>query len=114
MKTTNNKGNEAQGAENLTMKYAEETRVPRETNKVEEGIEQYLQETVKEQIKEVIEEQITGVKKERKPNTIYTLKAYKEHIEKLGKHKVATKEEMKTLKEIHRKMVERWIGLTIE
>lgn len=52
-------------------------------------------------------------KKERTPNTIYTLKAFKAYLTKLEKQKMVTKEEMDQLTKIHEAMVKRWIGLTL-
>lgn len=53
-------------------------------------------------------------KKERKPNTIYTLKSFKEHINKLATYKVCTAEEITQLRKIHKAATSRWIGLELE
>lgn len=53
-------------------------------------------------------------KKERKPNTIYTLKAFKEHINKLATSKILTAEEITVIRKIHKTATERWIGLEME
>lgn len=53
-------------------------------------------------------------KKERTPNTIYQLKAFKQHINKLATYKVCNPEEITQLRKIHKAATERWIGLEIE
>lgn len=50
-------------------------------------------------------------KKKQKTSIIYTLKSYKNNMEKLKESKMITNEEYNQLNEIHVKMLHRWIGL---
>lgn len=52
-------------------------------------------------------------KKERTPNTIYTLKQFKTFIKKAQEQKIATPEEIDELTKIHKTWVNRWIGLEL-
>lgn len=52
--------------------------------------------------------------KKRTPNTIYLLKQFKGVIKKLEEQKVLKTEEITEIKTLHKKAVERWIGLTTE
>lgn len=71
---------------------------------------------IHEGIKEVVMTNWEKEKKraERKPNTIYTLKSFRDHINKLATYKVCTAEEIIELRKIHKAATERWIGLTME
>lgn len=81
--------------------FNEKTKVPHETQHDEPAM---FDGEEKEEVK----------KKERKPNTIYTLKAFKAYINKIEEQKLLTNEEMKQLRHLHRVMTNRWIGLEIE
>lgn len=52
-------------------------------------------------------------RKERTPNTIYTLKQFKTFIKKAQEQKIATPSEIEVLTRIHKAWVERWIGLEL-
>lgn len=52
-------------------------------------------------------------KKERTPNTIYTLKQFKTFIKKAQEQKIATPHEIEELTKIHKTWVNRWIGLEL-
>lgn len=52
-------------------------------------------------------------KKERTPNTIYTLKQMRNMINKIALHKMANVEELTQLRNIHKAMTERWIGIEL-
>lgn len=52
-------------------------------------------------------------KKERTPNTLYTLKQMKNMMNKIAEQKMATVEELTQLRNIHKAMTERWIGLEL-
>lgn len=109
MKKTNAQlTNEAQGVSRETEDGALQQRV--ELTK-EEFITE-LEETI--DLVKKMEETDEVKKKERKPNTIYTLKSFKEHINKLATYKVCTPEEVTQLRKIHKAATERWIGLTME
>lgn len=47
---------------------------------------------------------------ERNPSSTYTIKSLAGNITKLEKLKMCNEEELKTLKKIHRAVMERWIG----
>lgn len=57
-----------------------------------------------------VKEEIMG-KKEKKVSITYTLRAFKNNADKLRLAKMITEEEEKTLKDIHAKMLNRWIGI---
>lgn len=64
-----------------------------------------------EETAQVTEEKAKKENKERKTSVSYTLKAMANNTIKLEKAKILTEEEVTKLKEIHKKAVERWIGL---
>lgn len=49
--------------------------------------------------------------KERKDSFTYTIKSVKTLIEKLERNKWASEDEVTELKKIHKKMIEKYIGL---
>ena len=49
--------------------------------------------------------------KKKKVSTSFTVRQFKGNIEKMEATKMATEEELKTLKEIYKKVFERWMGL---
>lgn len=50
----------------------------------------------------------------RTPNTIYTLKQMRTMINKIAVQKMASVEELTQLRNIHKTMTERWIGLELK
>lgn len=60
---------------------------------------------------EVVKETIVTGKKKQKISVSYTVKAVGQHIKKLHEAKMTTEEENKTLLEIHKKLIERWISM---
>lgn len=60
---------------------------------------------------EVNNAEIMTAKKTKKISTTYTVQRYKKTIETLQEAKLITEEELITLKEIHAKMLQRWIAL---
>ena len=48
--------------------------------------------------------------KKRNASVTVTIKGFKTVIQNLERSKIATEEEMKTLKGLHHKIIERWIG----
>lgn len=113
MKETNKKSEKAQGAinaETLNEQYVREEKEKGFHVEPEEIIEAFGV-NPKGETSEI---EPTEKKKERKPNTIYTLKSFKEHINKLATYKVCTAEEITQLRKIHKTATERWIGLTME
>lgn len=49
--------------------------------------------------------------KKKKVSTSFTVRQFKGNIEKMEATKMATAEELVTLKEIYKKVFERWMGL---
>lgn len=100
------------------------TDVSRETNTTNIVVnEQVLQERMNKMQEEhnknqIIENMIetNEVKKRAKMgrSTIYLLKSFKEHINKLATNKVVTIDELKTLQKIQKDATARWIGLNID
>lgn len=122
--TTTNTSNKAQGAKKLTKQEQIELRMQDAQYEADHGLthaikrDEYGREIPRETEKEGIITEITETeeakKKERKPNTIYTLKSFRDHINKLATYKVCTAEEIAQLRKIHKAATERWIGLTME
>lgn len=52
-------------------------------------------------------------KKERNPSTTYTIKSFKGVIQKMHKLKMVDDKEFQTLKDLHKKVLNRWIGLEL-
>lgn len=52
-------------------------------------------------------------KKERNPSTTYTIKSFRGVIVKMQTLKMITEPEAKTLKELHKTVLSRWIGLEL-
>lgn len=48
---------------------------------------------------------------ERNPSSSYTIKSLGGNIKKLEKLKMCTPEELKLIKDIHKRILERWIGI---
>lgn len=110
MKNTNKETN-AQGA-----------KVSRETENIVETFDGKTAKELKEKIgyteKDEQEARIFTTqeekKKERTPNTIYTLKQMRNMINKIAIQKMASVEELTQLRTIHKAMTERWIGLELK
>lgn len=64
-----------------------------------------------EETAQVTEKKAEKENKQRKVSVSYTLKAMANNTIKLEEAKILTEEEVNKLKEIHKKAVERWIGL---
>lgn len=101
------------------MKRKTEKELDRSIVMTAENIEQDLNEytlngTTHEQLineMDVIAEEIMSKKKEKKVSTSYTLKSYKNNIDKLEHGKMITHEEAEQLKDLYKKMVNRWVSL---
>lgn len=75
-------------------------------------LENYINKTLK--FKKIMETQTKNVpKKERNVSASYTLKSFNAVIKKMEKAKMITPAETVTLKDINKKVMERWIGMEL-
>jgi len=69
---------------------------------------------MKRQAPNVLDGKAVEEPKERKASSSYTIKSLKGNIKKLETLKMATPEELITLKTLHKAITERWISIEME